>query len=160
MFNNYDSEALIKCYRMLAKKCEALDRFIQNHAFHFGVTDCEFGSFDVCNNIIDLMTRKNRLINLKVIVDKAIDVLSENDKKVIFIKMHYNLSMAEICEILELKERTAFRRIEKAIENLTASLNNSKYSEKLDYIMRDEEWIERIRDEIKAKRMALKFRHQ
>ena len=40
-------------------------------------------------------------------------------KKVIFIKMHYNLSMAEICEILELKERTAFRRIERAISNLT-----------------------------------------
>ena len=46
-------------------------------------------------------------------------------------EMNYNLSMDEICGILDLKERTAFRRIEHAFSNLADALNNSKHSSRL-----------------------------
>ncbi|MBR1988707.1 MAG: hypothetical protein IKA36_06710 [Clostridia bacterium] len=78
MITNYDSEAIVKIYRMLSKKCDVIDRFINNHAYYFGPYTEEFGASDVCNNIIDLITRKNQLINLKIIVDNAIN----GDKKV------------------------------------------------------------------------------
>ena len=45
--------------------------------------------------------------------------------------MNYKISMSEICGILNLKERTAFRRIERAYENLAEALNKSKYCDKL-----------------------------
>ena len=64
--------------------------------------------------------------------------------------------MAELCGILELKERTAFRRIEKAFENLTDALNQSKYSNKLTRIIRNEEWIQNISEEIKERRLAFR----
>ena len=154
MIDVYDSEAIIKIYRLLKKKCEAIDRFINNHAMYFVSSSAEFGSEDVCNNIIELMTRKNQLINLKIIVDSAIKTLAEKDKQILFIKMNYNISMNEICGILELKERTAFRRIERAFFNLCEALNRSKYCEKLERILNAEQWINDIREEVRNHRLA------
>lgn len=154
MINIYDSEAIVKIYRLLKKKCEAIDKFINNNALYFGSNSAEFGSLDVCNNIIDLMTRKNQLINLKVIVDGAIKTLSEKDKQILFIKMNYSISMNEICGILELKERTAFRRIEHAFASLATALNNSKYCEKLERILSQEHWINDVIEEVKEHRLA------
>lgn len=158
MIDIYDSEALIKGYRLFNKKCEAIDKFINNHAFYFGPTTAEYGSLDVLNNIIELMTRKNQLINLKIILDKAIKSLSEKDKQILYVKIHYNLHMSEICEILELKERTAFRRIEKAFENLTEALNKSKYREKLENLIDGEAWILEIKEEVRNRRLAFRGR--
>ena len=156
MIDIYDCETIVKIYRLLRKKCEAIDKFINNHAFYFGPTTAEYGSLDVCNNIIELMTRKNQLINLKIIVDNAIKKLPEKDKKILFIKMNYNISMNEVCGVLELKQRTAFRRIEHAFLNLADALNNSKYCDKLIKIMKNEEWIADIKEEVKERRMAFK----
>ena len=158
MVDIYDSEALVKIYRLLNKKCDAIDKFIKNHALYFGPCTAEYGALDVCNNIIELMTRKNQLINLKIIIDNAINSLNEKDKKILFIKMNYTIQMADLCGILELKERTAFRRIEKAFENLTDALNNSKYSNKLYKIIKNEEWIQDISEEIKERRLAFRCR--
>ena len=156
MIDVYDSETLVRIYKLLRKKCEAIDKFIKNHALYFGPCTAEYGALDVCNNIIELMTRKNQLINLKIIIDTAIKTLDEKDKKILFIKMNYNLQMNEICGILELKERTAFRRIEKAFENLADALNKSKYYLKLQKIINSEEWIQDIKEEVKDRRMAFK----
>ena len=156
MIDVYDSETLVRIYKLLRKKCEAIDKFIKNHALYFGPCTAEYGALDVCNNIIELMTRKNQLINLKIIIDTAIQTLDEKDKKILFIKMNYNLQMNEICGILELKERTAFRRIEKAFENLADALNKSKYYLKLQKIINSEEWIQDIKEEVKDRRMAFK----
>ena len=154
MIDIYDSETLVKIYRMLRKKCEAIDKFIDNHALYFGPFTAEYGALDVYNNIIDLMAKKNQLINLKIVIDKAVNGLDEKDKKILFIKMHYNLQMSEICGILELKERTAFRRIERALENLTEELNKSKYINKLEKIIRNEEWISDIKEDVRDRRLA------
>lgn len=156
MINIYDSEALVKVYRMLNKKCEAIDHFIREHALYFGPNTVEYGAEDVCNNILDLIARKNQLINLKIIIDSAIKNLSVNDKKILFIKMHYSISMEELCAVLELKQRTAFRHIERAYENLCGVLNNSKYLGKLEYILSMEDWINAIREEVREYRMAFK----
>lgn len=154
MIDVYDSEAIIKIYRVLNKKCEAIDRFIKNHALYFSTNSYEFGSVDVCNNILDLMARKNQLINLKIIVDSAINELDKKDKQMLFIKMNYNLSMEEICGILNLKERTAFRRIEHAFLNLAYALNNSKYSKRLEKILFNEQWIINVKNSVKEHRLA------
>ena len=156
MIDSYDSEAIVKIYRLIVKKCEAIDRFIKNHALYFGPTTSEYDSFDVYNNIIDLMERKNQLINLNIIIDQAIKSLSENDKKILLMKMNYDISMGELCGILNLKERTAFRRIENAYNNFALALNRSKYLSKLEYIINNEEWIVEFREEIKERRKAFK----
>lgn len=156
MIDIYDSEAIVKIYRLLAKKCDALDKFINNHAVYFSNNVLEGGALDVCNNIIELMTRKNKLINLKIIVDGAINNLSDKDKQIIYTKINYKISMAELCLLLDIKERTAFRRIEHAYEGLTQEINKSKYLHKLENIINQEDWILKIREEVKGRRLAYK----
>lgn len=156
MIDIYDSETIVKGYRLLSKKCEAIDRFIKNHALYFGPCTEEYGSLDVCNNILDLMERKNKLINFKLIVDNAISKLDEKDKKILFIKINYNISMNELCGILDIKERTAFRRIERAFYNLAESINKSKFLNKLENIMSCEDWLINMKEDVKTRRLAFK----
>lgn len=152
MIDIYDSETIVKIYTLLEKKCDVIDKFIENHAFYFGSSSDDFGSLDVCNNIIELMNRKNQLINLKIIIDNAFNKLDDKDKKILLIKMNYNLSISEICGILDVGERTAFRRIENAFSHLADNLNGSKYSDKFKKIIEGEEWIRNIKNQIKNRR--------
>ncbi len=156
MIDIYDSEALVKCYRMLNKKCKAIDKFIANHALYFGAGSEEYGSLDIINNIIDLMTKKNQLINLKVILDGAINSLDVRDKKILYVKLNYHVSMEDLCEFLNMKQRTAFRRVEHAYLSLTDALNNSKYIDKLISIMQKEMWISEVKDQVKEKHLNYK----
>ncbi len=154
MIDIYDSETLVKAYRMLKKKCKTIDGFIENHATYFGPVTAEYGALDVYANIIDLMTKKNQLINVKIILDNAVKTLDEKDKKILFIKMNYHLQMSEICAVLEIKERTAFRRIERAFENLTVALNKSKHANKLEKILTEDEWFAGIKEDVKERRQS------
>jgi hypothetical protein len=156
MIDVYDSEAIIKIYKLLGKKCDVIDKFVNNQALYFGPCTAEYGAEDVYNNIIELIERKNQLINLKIIIDSALKQLSEEDKKILYLKMNYKLTMAEVCGILDLKERTAFRRIERAYEDLTNALNKSKYINKLTKLINQEQWIVAIREEVKDRRRAYK----
>lgn len=156
MIDIFDSEAIVKVYRLLNKKCNAIDIFIKNHAYCFSTNTYEYSAVDVCNNIIDLMARKNQLINFKIIVDNAISRLNEEDKKILYVKMNYSISMEEFCAVLHFKERTAFRKIERAFKNLADTLNNSKYIDKLTQILTNEEWIANVKQEVKERRMAFK----
>ena len=158
MFDIYDSETIIKVYRMLKKKCDAIDKFIMNHSMYYGPDSGEFGAIEVYENIINLMARKNQLINLKIIVDNAVKALCENEKRVLFIKMNYNITMDELCGILDMKERTAFRWVERAFADLTAALNNSPYCQKLEKILQSESWIKQINDSVRNRREAYKLR--
>ena len=89
-------------------------------------------------------------------IDNAIKNLSENDKKILFIKLNYNISMNELCALLNLKERTAFRRVERAFEDMTEQLNQSKYAFKLEQIIAKEDWISKICENVKQRRLAYK----
>ena len=156
MIDIYDCETLVKIYRLLNKKCDSIDNFINKHAFSFECASGEYGTENICHSIIDLMTRKNQLINLKIILDTAVETLNDEDRKIIEIKMHYSLTVDEICGVLELGKRTAFRHIERAFANLTQALNGSKYLPKLENIIDSEVWIVRQKDDIRARRSAFK----
>ncbi len=158
MLDVFDSETIVKVYRMLKKKCSAIDQFIENHALYYGPDSAEFNTFDVINNILDLMARKNQLINLKIIVDNAVNSLDVNVKKVLYIKMNYSVSMAELCGILDMKERTAFRWVERAFADLTEALNNSKYLDKIEAIIKQESWIKDVYEEVRQRRISLKMK--
>ncbi len=156
MIDIYDSECLVQIYRFLQKKCDVLDNLIKNHAFAFSPNYSEFGAEDIYTNILNLMARKNQLINLKIILDSAISKLDTKDKQIIYCKVNYSLSMDEMCGILGISVRGGFRRVERAIYNLTEQLNNSKYLSKLISIMDAEIWIRDIKQDIKLKHLSFR----
>ena len=141
-----DAKVLISAYRLIEKNCDLINEFVYKHAINFGPSPEYCTTYDVTNNIINLMERKNRLINLKLIMDEIVSGLSYDDKVVILAKMRFDLSMKSFCRVLEMPSvRTAFRRVQAALEHFTMHLNNSKYKEKLEYLLDNEEWIMSLR---------------
>lgn len=143
-----DAKVLISAYRLIEKNCDLINEFVYKHAINFGPSPEYCTTYDVTNSIINLMERKNRLINLKLIMDELVSDLNLDDKKIILAKMRFNLSIKSLCEVLNISSmRTAFRRIQTALEHFTMRANNSHYKEKLEYLLENEHWIASMRAE-------------
>ena len=143
-----DAKILISAYRFIEKNCELINEFVYKHAINFGPSPEYCSTYDVTNNIINLMERKNRLINLKLMIDEIVSNLNKNDKMVILAKMKFDVSIKTMCQMLEISSmRTAFRRIQSALEHFTMRANNSQYKEKLEYLLDNEHWIIALRKE-------------
>lgn len=141
-----DVKTIISAYRFIENNCEMIDEFVYKHAINFGPSPEYCSTFDVTNNIIDLMERKNRLINFKLMIDELVNSLSVEDRKVIIAKMRYNLSMVSMCKVLQLPSlRTAFRMMKSAMENLQQAVNNSKYRQRFECMLNNETWIANLR---------------
>lgn len=141
-----DAKVLISAYRFIEKNCDLINEFVYKHAINFGPSPEYCSTFDVTNNIINLIERKNRLINLKVIMDQLVDSLDVQDKQIILAKMRYNLSMKSFCQVFEISStRTAFRRIQTALEHFTLRANSSPYKEKMEYLLDNENFIMAMR---------------
>ena len=143
-----DAKVLISAYRFIEKNCDLISEFVYKHAINFGPSPEYCSTYSVTNNIINLIERKNRLINLKLIIDELVNSLNNEDKMIILSKMRFDLSMQSFCELFEMPSmRTAFRRIQTALEHFTRRANNSPYKEKLEYLLDNETWIVAMRRE-------------
>ena len=150
-----DSKVLISAYRFIEKNCDLINEFVYRHAINFGPSPEYCSTYDVTNNIIDLIERKNRLINMKLILDEVVMELKTNDKLIILAKMRFDLSMKSLCQVFEIPSmRTAFRRVQMALEHFTMHINNSKYKEKLEYLLDNEEWIMSMRQDLLEKNVS------
>lgn len=144
-----DMKVLVSAYRFIERNCDLIDEFVYKHAVNFGPSPEYCSTYDVTNNIIDLMERKNRLINFKLMIDELVNSLSVEERKIIVAKMRYNLSMVSACKVLQLPSlRTAFRKMKSAMENLTELANNSKYQKRLSFMLNNEEWLTNLRERI------------
>lgn len=147
-----DAKVLISAYRLIEKNCDLINEFVYKHAINFGPSPEYCSTYDVTNNIINLIERKNRLINLKLIIDQLVDSLEPQDKEIIVAKMRYNLSVKSFCQIFDMPSvRTAFRRTQTALEHFLRRANNSPYKEKLEYLLDNENWIVAIRRQLLQK---------
>lgn len=141
-----DAKTLISAYKFIEKTCNAIDEFIYKHAINYGPDPEISSTYDVVNNIVDLMERKNKLIRLKDVIDNVIQSLNVTDKQILIIKMRYRTSAKDLQKILKLpSERTTFRKIEHALASFTMHLNNSKYAKLIEDLIESENWIYKIK---------------
>ena len=68
-----DAKVLISAYRFIEKNCDLINEFVYKHAVNFGPAPEYCSTYDVTNHIINLIERKNRLINFKLIIDELIN---------------------------------------------------------------------------------------
>lgn len=144
-----DIKVLISAYRLIERNCDLINEFVYKHAINFGPSPEYCSTYDVTNKIINLIERKNRLVNLKLIIDELVSQLNPNDKAIILAKMRFDLSIKSMSQVLQMPSmRTTFRRIQTALEHLTIHANNSPYKEKLEYLLDNEHWISSMRREV------------
>lgn len=146
MLDISDGKTLISAYKFIERTCNAIDEFIFKHAINYGPDPDVSSTYDVVNNIVDLMERKNKLIKLKQIIDDSIRSLNELDKKILILKMRFRISVKNLQAILKMSsERTAFRKIENALTSFTKRLNESKYAKDVEDLIENEGWILKIK---------------
>ena len=68
MLDINDAKVLISAYRYIEKNCDLINEFVYKHAVNFGPSPEYCSTYDVTNNIINLIERKNRLINLFTLI--------------------------------------------------------------------------------------------
>lgn len=146
MLNLEDGKTLISAYKYIERTCEAIDKYILNHAITYGPDPSLYSTYDVLNNIVELMDRKIKLINLKLMIDETIKDMPSVEKQVLILKMRFRTSVKNIQEILKLpSERTTFRRIESALTNFVMRLNANNKVKEIESFIRSEKWIANIK---------------
>lgn len=153
----YDCEGIVSFYHSLNNMCLQIDSSILNmgtaYSYNFIDSDAEY----VIENILDSIERKNKYINLKIFFDRGMSKLKTKYRQVLLLKTHYQkMSMQEICGILNLKERTLFRRIEKGYEELSEILNADKDKQRFVQLLNNDIKLKKIITDVSQRRKAYK----
>ncbi len=142
MLSLEDAKILISAYKYIDRRCELVNEFIYKHAINYGPDPEIYSTYDVINNIVDLMNRRANLSKLKQIIDETVSSMKLVDRQILLIKIKYRVNVKSMQEILKLSsERTAFRRMDNAITNFCNRLNSSKYVNDIEEIMQQEKWL-------------------
>lgn len=83
--------------------------------------------------IINLNEKKRKAINLRFIVNTALEKVKTNDRYILYLRIVQRKTFQEISNIQNISLRTAFRRFDKAEIEYEAVLKNIGYTE---------EWLE------------------
>lgn len=149
MIENTNVKTLISAYRYIERTCKAIDEYIYRHAINFGPDPETCSTQKVINNIIDLMERKNRLYKLKDVIDQTVDSLPLLEKQILIMKMRFRANAKTMQQVLKISsERTAFRKIEQAIEKFGVLLNKAQATDLINRVFTSEPWIARIKNAI------------
>ena len=109
-------KAILNIYRYLEPMADAIDRQIKTKTYEPEVSfGCNMNS--LAKEIIALTERKIGLINIKVFVDKAVSKLNENNRKIIMLRFIDKVQPKEIATLLNISERTFFRRAKAAFDS-------------------------------------------
>lgn len=151
MENNIKSlwaRIILTSYRNIPRVVKSLDRTIDCVAMQGMGRKGSYMPADVLiERIIDLIYRKQGLINLKVITEDVISNMSKDYVKLLKLKYLYNKKFQEIADIMNISIRTTFRHYDKALHQFCCILKLKGFSDKkLDEEYKDEPYISNIRE--------------
>ncbi len=142
--NEIWGKTLISIYRFLPAIAEAIDNLIKKKTINSIYCNSNFQSstYEIANSVIELTERKVKLINIKVVLEKAINNLKPNDKKLLVLYYVDNIDKFEIMNIFKISQRTFFRRKELALKSLGKQLSLLGYNhKKLKKYLSSEHWL-------------------
>ena len=144
--NNNWSKTILGVYKYLPRVTLAFDKLVKSRAYNSSATSLYNLAFNdimnVANSIINLTQRKNNLINLKVIIDKTLKSIDSTSARILIYKYFDNKKSAEIAKMLNVCNRTYFRKVNSALTHFTCALAKQGYdSFKLFQMLKNEKWI-------------------
>lgn len=154
MKNNVWAKTILSVYKYLDRVVGAIDKLVREEAFnsfyYSGVNQYKNGTIDVANRIIEMSERKVRLVNLKVLADKALQECNRGSAQILIQKYMDGESSQEIAQRHNLNIRTYFRHLINAEENFAALLAKEGFDDKkLCSYLAGERWIMEVYDNLK-----------
>lgn len=132
-------------YRYLESVVNAIDNVVKKRGLSsLCMNQASYkNAFDCANQIIDLISRKSRLINLKVIIERALCMLDNNYKRMLILTYFDNLKCEEIAKLMDISIRSYFRHKDLAINAYCSNLKVMGYDEAyFNKKYNDELWME------------------
>ena len=146
MKKNIWAKTILSVYNYLDRVSEAIDKLVKENAcnsFYFtGNQQSKNGVMQVADRIIALSERKVKLINLRVLADKALIDCDRGSAQILIERYMDGDSAEDIAKRHNLNIRTYFRHLVSAEEGFCA--NMAKYgfnSDKLQKYLGDERWV-------------------
>ena len=125
MKSNLWAKTILSVYRYLERISGAIDKMVERQAlnsyYYFSGSSIDNGILSVSKRIIELSERKVRLINLKVLTEKALKGCDKILGQILIEKYIEGESSDNIAESLNLSPRTYFRRLTQAEEQFLNS---------------------------------------
>lgn len=143
---NLCAKTVLMVDRYLERITEAMDRLVERRAlnsFYVGLSGGSENSItSVADYIINLSERKVKLINLKLLIDLALEGCPILSAQLLIERYMDNEKSYEIAKRHNLSERTYFRRLSDALDHFSAEMSKLGFPEKrlFDYIS-SEKWI-------------------
>ena len=143
MKSNVWAKTILTVYRYLERIAGAIDKLVSRQAINSYYSNFTNASVvDVANKIIELGERKVKLINIKVLTEKALKEMDESYAKLLVEKYVHSFKGDDIASMNNLATRTYFRRLTQAENNFNCFFASKGYSDKkLKEYLKDEKWI-------------------
>ena len=128
----YWSKSSLSIYRYLESMAKTVDKTILNtgaNSNNEGLQKYQSTYFQT-NQMIELIERKRKLINLKVAVEDALARLSTNDKRLLVLSYVDGVTSVIIAQIMGISLRTFFRRKVSALYKFSDEMKLIGFDEK------------------------------
>ncbi|MBE7073919.1 MAG: hypothetical protein E7379_02370 [Clostridiales bacterium] len=151
MKNNTWGKTILSVYKYLDRVSNAIDKLVKENAFNSyyftGANQTRNGVMQVAERIIELTERKKRLINLRVLTDKALIECDCGSAQILIERYMDGDSSQEIASRHNLNIRTYFRHLVNAEEKFTSIMAKFGFDDKkLSEYLKGEKWIMEVYD--------------
>jgi hypothetical protein len=141
------SKTILSVYKYL----EALSNSIDNLVLKKSINSAFYNNgryntcFDCANKIMQLTERKINLINIKVLVDDTLKLMSTSQRQLIAMCYMDNAKSEEIADMMHISIRTFFRKKNDALNSFAKNLLLQGFTkEKLEMMFCGEGWLNNL----------------
>ena len=149
MKKNLWAKTILYVYKYLENIADAIDRMIDRQAlnsfYYSGSSQTDNGVLAVSEKIIELGERKKRLINIKVLTDRALEACETENAQLLIERYIDGNKSEEIALGHNMPIRTYFRRLVQAEEQFLFQLAKYGFAEsKISEYLHGEKWISEV----------------
>ena len=142
-------KTLLSCYGKIPNIIKTVDKIIDMQAssvsFIYDIYNKEKSTFNQLEKVIDLSERKNKLLNIYVMIKNLIKTLSFNDSDFIEKKFIYNWTADDLAKEFNISLRTVYRKVDRIITDIYNQALRKNWS--LAFIesqIKDEPWLKEM----------------
>lgn len=127
----YWSKSTLSIYKYLSTMSNSIDKIIIDNSKNSNSVMLQKSQTTHCQatKILDLIDRKRKIVNLKVIVDDVVSRLNKTDRRIITLVFFDGVKSEVASQLMGISLRTFFRRKVKALQQFALILEAIGYDE-------------------------------
>jgi predicted DNA-binding protein (UPF0251 family) len=147
-------KTILTAYKYIDKAAQRLDELTLSGALRSGGCkgDCRLTTAEQVERVLDLVNKKTKLCNLKIIIDETLNRFAYEEQLLLKLRYVRNMKFETFSNVLKFTKRTYFRHLEEALKKFCAMLCREGYDNgwfEREYL--DQKWIKRIKTKMDEK---------